>query len=115
SSTEATSCRVALVLDTLPAPCSFVRDAFYDTLVSFSGPTDVPATLSRAGIDHVSVHEQRLLGIYRTAIFNVTTDSESLSQANGIVIDCWEGPTASRSRTESPKDIIEEFADVFHD
>ncbi|WP_206750444.1 hypothetical protein, partial [Halorubrum sp. GN11_10-6_MGM] len=32
SSTEATFCRVALVLDTLSAPCRFVRDAFYDTL-----------------------------------------------------------------------------------
>jgi len=26
------SCRVALVLDTLRAPCCFARDAFYDTL-----------------------------------------------------------------------------------
>lgn len=29
---EYTSCRVAVVLDTLSAPCCFVRDTFYDTL-----------------------------------------------------------------------------------
>jgi len=34
--TEATFCRVALVLDTLRAPCCFVRDAFYDTLALFN-------------------------------------------------------------------------------
>ena len=32
SQTEAGSCRVTVVLDTLSAPCCFVRDAFHDTL-----------------------------------------------------------------------------------
>ncbi|PSP45890.1 hypothetical protein BRC69_04925 [Halobacteriales archaeon QH_6_66_25] len=37
SQTEARSCRVAVVLDTLSAPCCFVRDAFYDTLIKRNG------------------------------------------------------------------------------
>jgi len=39
-----------------------------------SGPTDIPAVLNRASIDYVSVHDRRVLAIYQTAIFNVTTD-----------------------------------------
>lgn len=49
SSTEATSCRVALVLDTFRAPCCFVRDASYDTLVSNS-TTQIRTGTSRATI-----------------------------------------------------------------
>lgn len=31
--------------------------------VSLSGSTDIPAVLNQAGIDHVGVHDQRLLAI----------------------------------------------------
>ena len=37
--------------------------------VSLSEPTNVSTVLDRAGIDYVTVHEQRLLAIYHTGIF----------------------------------------------
>jgi len=46
-----------------------------------SGPTDIPAVLNRASIDYVSVHDRRVLAIYQTAIFNVTTDPAQISNA----------------------------------
>jgi len=49
--------------------------------VSLSGCTDIPAVLNRAGIDHVSVHDHRLLAIYHTVILNVTTDPHQISDA----------------------------------
>ena len=57
--------------------------------VSLSGPTDIPAVLNRAGIDYVSVHDRRLLAIYQTAIFNVTTDPAQISNAQTLKIECW--------------------------
>ena len=45
SSTEATSCRVAVVLDTLSAPCCFVRDAFYDTLRNGNARSSIATVL----------------------------------------------------------------------
>lgn len=80
---------------------------------SLSGPTDIPAVLSRVGIDHISVHEHRLLAIYRTAIFNVTTDSHPISKAQTLEIECWEAPIPSRVDGQSSQAILQDFADVF--
>ncbi|ELY77405.1 hypothetical protein C487_09663, partial [Natrinema pallidum DSM 3751] len=65
---EATSCRVAVVLDTLSAPCCFVRDAFYDTLMeanTFGGtvPTVIPKRDAGrhqriADLDLRTIHDQ---------------------------------------------------------
>jgi len=57
--------------------------------VSLSGPTDIPAVLNRASIDYVSVHDRRVLAIYQTAIFNVTTDPAQISNAQTLTIECW--------------------------
>ena len=83
------------------------------TSVSLSGPTDVPAVLNRAGIDYVSVHDQRLLAIYRTGIFNVVTEPESVSNAHTLEIECWEAPLPSRSGERSPQELLDDFAAVF--
>ncbi|WP_141212008.1 hypothetical protein [Halorubrum sp. Eb13] len=55
--------------------------------VSLSEPTNVSTVLDRAGIDYVTVHEQRLLAIYHTGIFNVTTEPESVSNARTLEIE----------------------------
>jgi hypothetical protein len=81
--------------------------------VSLSEPTDIPAVLSRAGIDYVSVHDQRLLAIYRTGIFNVVTEPESVSNARTLQIECWEAPLPSRGDERSPQELLEDFAAVF--
>ncbi|WP_152421000.1 hypothetical protein [Halorubrum coriense] len=83
--------------------------------VSLSEPTDIPAVLSRAGIDYVTVHDQRLLAIYRTGIFNVVTEPESVSSAHTFQIECWEAPLPSRGDGRSEKELLEEFAAVFDD
>jgi hypothetical protein len=81
--------------------------------VSLSEPTSVSTVLDRAGIDYVSVHEQRLLAIYRTGIFNVTTEPESVSNARTLEIECWEAPLPSRGDERSPQELLEDFAAVF--
>ncbi|MDB2225762.1 hypothetical protein PM023_13885 [Halorubrum ezzemoulense] len=81
--------------------------------VSLSEPTNVSTVLDRAGIDYVTVHEQRLLAIYHTGIFNVTTEPESMSNARTLEIECWEAPLPSRSDERSPQELLEDFAAVF--
>ena len=81
--------------------------------VSLSEPTNVSTVLDRVGIDYVSVHEQRLLAIYHTGIFNVTTEPESVSNARRLEIECWEAPLPSRSDERSPQELLEDFAAVF--
>ena len=81
--------------------------------LSLSSPTDIPAVLTRAGIDHVSVHEHRLLAIYQTAILNVTTDQHQISYTQTLEIDCWEDPIPSRADGKSSEDILQDFTDVF--
>jgi len=81
--------------------------------VSLGEPTDIQAVLNRAGIDHVSVHEHRLLAIYYTAIINVTTDSQPISNAQSLKLGCWEGPIPSRADGKSSQDILQDFVDVF--
>ena len=81
--------------------------------VSLSEPTNISTVLDRAGIDYVPVHEQRLLAIYRTGIFNVTTEPESVSNARTLEIECWEAPLPSRSDERSPQELLEDFAAVF--
>ena len=81
--------------------------------VSLSEPTNVSTVLDRAGIDYVSVHDQRLLAIYHTGIFNVTTEPESVSNARTLEIECWEAPLPSRSDERSPQELLEDFAAVF--
>jgi len=83
------------------------------TSVSLSEPTDIPAVLSRAGIDYVSVHDQRLLAIYRTGIFNVVTEPESVSNARTLEIECWEAPLPSCGDERSPQEFLDDFAAVF--
>ncbi|MDB9235432.1 hypothetical protein [Halorubrum ezzemoulense] len=89
--------------------------------VSLSEATDIPTVLDRAGIDYVTVHDQRLLAIYHTGIFNVTTEPESdvttepesVSNARTLEIGCWEAPLPSRSDERSPQELLEDFAAVF--
>ncbi|WP_147437812.1 MULTISPECIES: hypothetical protein [unclassified Halorubrum] len=81
--------------------------------VSLSVPTNVSTVLDRAGIDYVTVHEQRLLAIYHTGIFNVTTEPESVSNARTLEIECWEAPLPSRGDERSPQELLEDFAAVF--
>ncbi|OYR56985.1 MULTISPECIES: hypothetical protein [Halorubrum] len=81
--------------------------------VSLSEPTDIPAVLDRAGIDYVGVHDQRLLAIYRTGIFNVVTESGTVSNGHTLQIDCWEAPLPSQGDEQSPQELLEDFAAVF--
>jgi hypothetical protein len=81
--------------------------------VSLSEATDIPTVLDRAGIDYVTVHDQRLLAIYRTGIFNVVAEPESVSHARTIQIECWEAPLPSRNSKKSPQELLEDFAAVF--
>ena len=81
--------------------------------VSLSEPTDIPTALSQAGIDYVGVHDQRLLAIYRTGIFNVVTEPESLTSANTLEIECWDAPLSSRSDGRSPQELLDDLAAVF--
>ena len=81
--------------------------------VSLGEPTDIRAVLNRAGIDHISVHEHRLLAIYHTAIINVTTDSQPISHTQSLDIECWEAPIPSRADGKSSQDILQDFVDVF--
>ena len=81
--------------------------------VSLSEPTDIPAVLTRAGIDYVSVHDRRLLAIYRTGIFNVVTEPESVSSAHTLEIECWEAPLPSHGNNRSPQELLDDFAAVF--
>jgi hypothetical protein len=80
--------------------------------LSVSEPINVPAVLSQAGIDYVGVHEQRLLAIYRTGIFNVVTEPDPVSSAHTIEIGCWEGPIPSRVDGISPKELLNDFISV---
>ncbi|MDB2275508.1 hypothetical protein PM022_13370 [Halorubrum ezzemoulense] len=80
--------------------------------VSLSEPTDIPAVLNRAGIDYVGVHDQRLLAIYHTGIFNVVTDSEPVSNAHTLQVECWETPLPSHDDERSPQELLEDFAGV---
>ena len=81
--------------------------------VSLSSPTDITAVLNRAGIDYVSVHDHRLLAIYHTAILNVTTDTQQVSDAQTLEIECWEDPLPSRADGKSSQDILQDLTDVF--
>jgi hypothetical protein len=85
------------------------------TSLSVSEPIDVPAALGRAGIDYVTVHEHRLLAIYRTGIFNVVTEPDPVSSAHTLEIGCWEGPIPSRVDGISPKELLDDFTSVFKD
>ncbi|WP_141212963.1 hypothetical protein [Halorubrum sp. Ea1] len=80
--------------------------------VSLSGSTDIPAVLSRVGIDYVTVHDQRLLAIYHTGILNVTTEPEPISNAHTLEIECWEAPLSSRADERSSRELLENFAAV---
>ena len=82
--------------------------------VSFGEPTDIRAVLNRAGIDHISVHEHRLLAIYQTAILNVTTDPHQVSNAQTLEIECWETPILSRADERSEQELLQDFTDVFN-
>ena len=81
--------------------------------VSLSTATDIPAALSRAGIDYVGVHDQRLLAIYHSGIFNVITEPEPVSNAHTLEIECWEAPLPSRGDKRSPQELLDDFAAVF--
>src|SRR6056297_2903670 len=81
--------------------------------VSLCGPTDIPAVQNRAGIDHVSVHDRRILAIYQTAIFNVTTDPAQISNAQTLKIECWETPIPSHADDRSKQELVQDFTDVF--
>ena len=81
--------------------------------LSVSEPIDVPAALSRAGIDYVTVHKQRLLAIYRTGIFNVVTEPDPVSSAHAVAIECWEGPLPSHVDGTSPQELLDDFTSVF--
>ena len=81
--------------------------------VSLSGRTDIPAVLKRAGIDHVSVHDRRILAIYQTAIFNVTTDPAQISNAQTLKIECWETPIPSHADDRSKQELLQDFTGVF--
>ncbi len=81
--------------------------------VSLSEPVNIPTVLSRAGIDYVSVHDQRLLAIYRTGIFNVVTEPEPVSNARTLQIECWEAPLPSHDDERSPQELLQDFAAVF--
>ncbi|TKX44842.1 hypothetical protein EXE41_12750 [Halorubrum sp. SD690R] len=81
--------------------------------VSLSGRMDIPAVLNRTGIDHVSVYDHRLLAIYHTVIFNVTTDPHQISDAQTLEIECWEDPISSRADGKSSQDILQDSTDVF--
>ena len=81
--------------------------------VSLSEPTDIPAVLDRTGIDYVGVHDQRLLAIYRTGIFNVVSESGPVSNAHTLQIECWEVPLPSRDDERPPQELLEDFAAVF--
>jgi hypothetical protein len=83
--------------------------------VPLSEPTDIPAILNRVGVDYVDVHNQRLLAIYQTGIFNVTTEPEPVSNANTLKIECWEAPLPSRGGEQSPQELLDEFAALFDD
>lgn len=83
------------------------------TSLSLSDPIDLQAALDRAGIEYVSVHEQRLLAIYRTGIFNVVTESESVSSARAVEVACWEGPLPSHTAGTSPQELLDDFTSVF--
>jgi len=83
------------------------------TSLSLSDPIDLQAALDRAGIEYVSVHEQRLLAIYRTGIFNVVTESESVSSARAVEVACWDGPLPSHTAGTSPQELLDDFTSVF--
>ncbi|TKX81348.1 hypothetical protein [Halorubrum sp. SD626R] len=83
--------------------------------VSLSEPTDIPAVLNRVGVDYVDVHNQRLLAIYQTGIFNVSTKPEPVSNAHTLKIECWEAPLPSRGGKRSPQELLDEFAALFED
>ncbi|WP_144050379.1 hypothetical protein [Halorubrum persicum] len=85
------------------------------TSISLSEPTDIPVVLNRAGIDYVTVHDHRLLAIFRTGIFNVVTEPELVSNAHTLQIECWEAPLPSRGAGQSQKELLEDFAAVFDD
>jgi len=82
--------------------------------VSLSETTDILTVLDRARIDYVSVHDQRLLAIYRTGIFNVATEPEPISNTRTLKIECWEAPLPSVTM-RSPQELLEDFAAVFDD
>jgi len=68
--------------DNLPtASISFEEDA-----------RNVHTQLSKAGIDFVTVHDSRILAIYATAIFNITTEGAPLTNTSKATIECWEPP-----------------------
>jgi len=81
--------------------------------LSLSDPIDLQAALDRAGIEYVRVHEQRLLAIYRTGIFNVVTEPGSVSSARAVEIECWEGPIPSHIDRTSPQELLDDFTSVF--
>ena len=80
--------------------------------LSVSEPIDLPAALGRAGIDYVTVHEQRLLAIYRTGIFNVVTEPDPVSNAHTVAIECWDGPIPSHVDGTSPQELLDNFTSV---
>jgi len=90
-----------------------IDPAFPSASVSLSEPIDIPAVLTRAGIDYVGVHDQRMLAIYHTGIFNVTTELESVSNARILEIEYWEAPLPSHSDDQSTQELLEDFAAVF--
>jgi len=81
--------------------------------IPLSEPTDIPEALGQAGIDYVTVHEQRLLAIYRTGIFNVVTEPDPVSNAHALEIECWEGPIPSHVDETSPQELLDDFTSVF--
>jgi hypothetical protein len=81
--------------------------------LSVSEPIDVPAALGRAGIDYVTVHEHRLLTIYRTGIFNIVTEPDPVSSAHTVAIECWDGPIPSHVEGTSPQELLDDFTNVF--
>jgi hypothetical protein len=107
--------------DTLELATYMLNDPRYDMTdsaspsasLSLSDPIDLQAALDRAGIEYVSVHEQRLLAIYRTGIFNVVTKSGSVSSTRAVEVACWEGPLPSHTAGTSPQELLDDFTSVF--
>lgn len=79
--------------------------------ISFEDTRNIHDQLSRAGIDFVTVHENRILAIYSTAIFNITAESSPLTHTSTAAIECWEPPLPDRWDT-SPTEAIEALQNV---
>lgn len=79
--------------------------------ISFEGARNVHTQLSKAGIDFVTVHDSRILAIYATAIFNVTTEDAPLTDTSTATIECWE-PPLPEYHDSSPATALKALQDI---